>query len=136
MFCYFFLKYIFLFLLCRFTEVETFTETFTLRVQLLEPDCNIIKMIPNALEVSEFHGLSNVINKNIITLNYNRMINVECTISLTSLETFLPAHGQLVIGEAKEEEPRGDHPQNFPTSSMQTFVSDIYYYFHLGKMVC
>ncbi|XP_060093251.1 FRAS1-related extracellular matrix protein 1 isoform X1 [Heteronotia binoei] len=99
--------------LYRFTEVETFTETFTLHVQLLEPDCNIIKMIPNALEVPEFHGLSNVINKNIITLNYNRMINLECTISLISLETFLPAHGQLVIGEAKEEEPRGDQPQNF-----------------------
>lgn len=113
--------------------METFTEIFTLHVQLLEPDCNIIKMIPKALEVPEFHGLSNVINKNIITLNYNSMINLDCTISLISLETFLPAHGQLVIGEV-EEEPRGDHPQNFfPMSSMANFVSDIYFY--LGKMV-
>nr|XP_056704812.1 FRAS1-related extracellular matrix protein 1 [Euleptes europaea] len=103
--------------LYRFTEMETFTETFTLHIQLLEPDCNIIKMTPNALEVPEFRGLSNVINKNIITLNYNRKINVECTISLISLETFLPAHGQLVTEEAKEEGPHGDHPQNFfPTS--------------------
>ncbi|KAL7988674.1 hypothetical protein Chor_007593 [Crotalus horridus] len=98
--------------LYRFTETETFTETVTLLVKILEPDCNIIKMRSSALEVLEFHGLSNIINKNTITLDYNRKINLECTISLNSLETFLPAHGQLVIGETKEEEPRGDQPQS------------------------
>ncbi|XP_062985314.1 FRAS1-related extracellular matrix protein 1 [Elgaria multicarinata webbii] len=103
--------------LYRFTETETFTEIVTLLVKLLEPDCNIIKMSSSALEVPEFHGLSNVINKNIITLDYNTKINLECTISLVSLETFLPAHGQVVTGEAKEEEPRGDQPHSFfPTS--------------------
>ncbi|XP_029140355.1 FRAS1-related extracellular matrix protein 1 [Protobothrops mucrosquamatus] len=98
--------------LYRFTETETFTETVTLLVKILEPDCNIIKMRSSALEVPEFHGLSDIINKNTITLDYNRKINLECTISLNSLETFLPAHGQLVIGETKEEEPRGDQPQS------------------------
>ncbi|KAM3843674.1 FRAS1-related extracellular matrix protein 1 [Vipera latastei] len=98
--------------LYRFTETETFTETVTLLVKILEPDCNIIKMRSSALEVPEFHGLSNIINKNTITLDYNRKINLECTISLNSVETFLPAHGQLVIGETKDEEPRGDQPQS------------------------
>uniref|UniRef100_A0A670ZH00 FRAS1 related extracellular matrix 1 n=1 Tax=Pseudonaja textilis TaxID=8673 RepID=A0A670ZH00_PSETE len=98
--------------LYRFTEMETFTETLILLVKILEPDCNIIKMSSSALEVPEFHGLSNIVNKNIITLDYNRKINLECTLSLNSLETFLPAHGQLVIGENKEEVPRGDQPQS------------------------
>lgn len=107
--------------LCRFTETETFTETVTLLVKILEPDCNIIKMSSSALEVPEFHGLSNIINKNIITLDYNRKINLECIISLNSLETFLPAHGQLVIGE-NEEVPRGDQPQSsFHTTSTYCF---------------
>ncbi|KAF7244648.1 FRAS1-related extracellular matrix protein 1 [Varanus komodoensis] len=74
-------------------------------------------MSSSALEVPEFHGLSNVINKNVITLDYKRKINLECTISLISLETFLPAHGQLVTGETKEEEPRGDQPHRFFHSS-------------------
>ncbi|XP_042310518.1 FRAS1-related extracellular matrix protein 1 isoform X3 [Sceloporus undulatus] len=107
--------------LYRFTETETYTEIFTLRVKLVEPDCNIIKMSSIALEVSEFHGLSNVINKNVINLDYNRNINLECTISLNSVETFLPSHGQLVTGEVKEEEPRGDQPHSFsPSSGLKT----------------
>nr|XP_008101362.1 PREDICTED: FRAS1-related extracellular matrix protein 1 isoform X1 [Anolis carolinensis] len=110
--------------LYRFTETETYTEIFTLRVKLLEPDCNIIKMSSIALEVPEFHGLSNVINKNVIILDYNKNMNLECMISLNSVETFLPSSGQLVIGEAKEEEPRGDHPQSFSsTSGLKTIQS-------------
>ncbi|XP_020638622.3 FRAS1-related extracellular matrix protein 1 isoform X2 [Pogona vitticeps] len=106
--------------LYRFTETETFTELITLPVKLLEPDCNIIKMGSNVLEVPEFHGLSDVINKNIITLDYNEKINLKCTISLISSETYLPSHGQLVVGEAKKEEPRGDQPRSFfPTSRLK-----------------
>ncbi|XP_060618381.2 FRAS1-related extracellular matrix protein 1 isoform X3 [Anolis sagrei] len=111
--------------LYRFTETETYTEIFTLHVKLLEPDCNIIKMSSIALEVPEFHGLSNVINKNVITLDYNKNMNLECTISLNSVETFLPSSGQLVIGEAKEEEPRGDHPQSFSTTTGLKTIQNI-----------
>lgn len=116
--------------------METFTEIFTIHIQLLEPDCNIIKMSSNALEVPEFHGLSNVINKNIITLDYNRKRNLECTISLISLETFLPAHGQVVNEESKVKEPRGDQPHS-PLSGMNFFLF-IYlnnYYLNLGMRV-
>ncbi|XP_048147949.1 FRAS1-related extracellular matrix protein 1 isoform X3 [Corvus hawaiiensis] len=96
--------------LYRFTETETFVETFTLHVQLLEPDCNIIKMRSHALEVPEYHGLSRVIDKNILTFDYDRKINLDCTISIISSETHLPAHGQLVTRKEQQEQFRGDQP--------------------------
>ncbi|XP_010193932.1 FRAS1-related extracellular matrix protein 1 isoform X2 [Colius striatus] len=99
--------------LYRFTETETFVETFTLHVQLLEPDCNIIKMRSRALEVPEYYGLSRVIDKNVLTFDYDRKINLDCTISIDSLETHLPAHGQLITGEVQKEQLRGDQPQSF-----------------------
>nr|XP_014426327.1 FRAS1-related extracellular matrix protein 1 isoform X2 [Pelodiscus sinensis] len=107
--------------LYRFTETETFTETFILQVQLLEPDCNIIKISSSALEVPEFYGLSRVIDKNMLTFDYDKRTNLECTITLASLEMLLPAHGQLVIGEPQQEEPRGDQPHSFfPRSKHRT----------------
>ncbi|NXG34434.1 FREM1 protein, partial [Dromaius novaehollandiae] len=99
--------------LYRFTENETFAETFILHVQLLEPDCNIIKMRTQALEVPEYYGLSRVIDKNVLTFDYDRKINLDCTITVASLEMHLPAHGQLIIGEGQREQPRGDQPQSF-----------------------
>ncbi|XP_027739549.1 FRAS1-related extracellular matrix protein 1 [Empidonax traillii] len=101
--------------LYRFTEVETFVETFTLHVQLLEPDCNIIKMRSHALEVPEYYGLSRVIDKNILTFDYDRKINLDCTISIISSETHLPAHGQLTTTKVQQEQIHGDQPRSsFP----------------------
>ncbi|XP_029461659.1 FRAS1-related extracellular matrix protein 1 isoform X2 [Rhinatrema bivittatum] len=97
----------------RFTANETFTRTFILQVKLLEPDCNVIKMGSMALEVSEFYGLSNAIDKNVISFDYDRKINLECTIRMAYLETLLPSHGQVVIGEPEKEKPRGDQPHSF-----------------------
>uniref|UniRef100_A0A8V5H8G8 FRAS1-related extracellular matrix protein N-terminal domain-containing protein n=1 Tax=Melopsittacus undulatus TaxID=13146 RepID=A0A8V5H8G8_MELUD len=106
--------------LYRFTETETFVETFSLRVQLLEPDCNIIKMRSRALEVPEYYGLSRAIDKNILTFDYDRKINLDCTISIASSETHLPAHGQLIAGEVQQEQLHGDQPQSFfPGPSQQ-----------------
>uniref|UniRef100_A0A8B9NTL9 FRAS1 related extracellular matrix 1 n=1 Tax=Apteryx owenii TaxID=8824 RepID=A0A8B9NTL9_APTOW len=99
--------------LYRFTENKTFAETFVLHVQLLEPDCNIIKMRTHALEVPEYYGLSRVINKNVLTFDYDRKINLDCTITIASSEMHLPAHGQLIVGEGQREQPRGDQPQTF-----------------------
>ncbi|NXA90466.1 FREM1 protein, partial [Melanocharis versteri] len=99
--------------LYRFTETETFVETFTLHVQLLEPDCNIIKMRSHALEVPEYYGLSRVIDKNVLTFDYDRKINLDCTISIISSETHLPAHGQLITGKVQQEQFRGDQPWSF-----------------------
>uniref|UniRef100_A0A8C9AAX8 FRAS1-related extracellular matrix protein 1 n=1 Tax=Prolemur simus TaxID=1328070 RepID=A0A8C9AAX8_PROSS len=107
--------------LYRFTETDTFTETFTLRVYLLEPDCNIIRMSNNALEVSEFYGLSRAIDKNLLTFDYDRMASLECTVRLDPVRTRLPAHGQVVLVEPRPEEPRGDQPHSFfPESHVGT----------------
>ncbi|NWV71631.1 FREM1 protein, partial [Malurus elegans] len=99
--------------LYRFTETETFVETFILHVQLLEPDCNIIKMRSHALEVPEYYGLSRAIDKNLLTFDYDGKINLDCSISIISSETGLPAHGQLVTRKVQREQFRGDQPWSF-----------------------
>ncbi|XP_036917837.1 FRAS1-related extracellular matrix protein 1 isoform X2 [Sturnira hondurensis] len=107
--------------LYRFTETDTFTETFILRVHLLEPDCNIIRMSENALEVSEFYGLSRAIDKNLLSFDYDRRASLECTVRLDPVGTRLPAHGQVVVVEPRPEEPRGDQPHGFfPESQLGT----------------
>ncbi|KAF6124411.1 FRAS1 related extracellular matrix 1 [Phyllostomus discolor] len=107
--------------LYRFTETDTFTETFILRVHLLEPDCNIIRMSKNALEVSEFYGLSRAIDKNLLSFDYDRTASLECTVRLDPMGTLLPAHGQVVVVEPRPEEPRGDQPHSFyPESQLGT----------------
>ncbi|XP_004677729.1 PREDICTED: FRAS1-related extracellular matrix protein 1 [Condylura cristata] len=99
--------------LYRFTETDTFIETFILRVYLLEPDCNIIHLSNNVLEVSEFYGLSRAIDKNLLRFDYDRTASLECTVSLDPVGTRLPAHGQIVLVEPQPEEPRGDQPHSF-----------------------
>ncbi|XP_074217653.1 FRAS1-related extracellular matrix protein 1 isoform X8 [Camelus bactrianus] len=107
--------------LYRFTETDTFVETFNLRVYLLEPDCNIIRMSDSALEVSEFYGLSRAIDKNLLRFDYDRTASLECTVSLDPVGTRLPAHGQVVLVEPQPEEPRGDQPHSFfPESQLGT----------------
>ncbi|KAM8960071.1 FRAS1-related extracellular matrix protein 1 [Pelodytes ibericus] len=105
--------------LYRFTENQTFTETFLLRVKFVEPDCNIIKMGPKQLSVPEFYGLSSVIDKNVLSFDYGKRMNLECTVRVASSESFLPAHGQLVIGDPMNEKPRGDQPDSFFHGSNQ-----------------
>ncbi|XP_056318384.1 FRAS1-related extracellular matrix protein 1a [Danio aesculapii] len=100
--------------LYRFTETETYSELFSLRVEIMEPDCNIIQFGSQHLVVPEFYGLSNVLDGNVVSFNYEHRHNIECTIRLTDLETYLPVHGQLVTGEPeKADGPRGDEPDSF-----------------------
>ncbi|XP_073523974.1 FRAS1-related extracellular matrix protein 1 isoform X1 [Phyllobates terribilis] len=103
--------------LYRFTENQTFTENFILRIKLVEPDCNIIKLGPKKLEVIEFYGLSNTIDKNTLNFDYENRLNLECTVRVASLESQLPANGQLVTGDPVKEQPRGDHPHSYFSGS-------------------
>ncbi|XP_033613629.1 FRAS1-related extracellular matrix protein 1-like [Fukomys damarensis] len=106
--------------LYRFTETDTFMETFVLRVYLLEPDCSVIRR-SRVLEVSEFYGLSQVIDKNLLQFDYDRTTGLECTIELDPVRTHLPAHGQMVMADPRPEEPRGDQPHTFlPESQLET----------------
>lgn len=100
-------------LLIRFTETETFTEVFSLRVEIMEPDCNIIKLGPKSLAVPELYGLSNTLDGNIVSFHYERRPSLECTIRVATHQTHLPGHGQLVIGEPDKLETRGDEPDSF-----------------------
>ncbi|XP_059394648.1 FRAS1-related extracellular matrix protein 1a [Carassius carassius] len=100
--------------LYRFTETETYSELFSLRVEIMEPDCNVIKFGSQNLEVPEFYGLSSVLDGNVVSFHYEHRHNIECTVRVTTLETHLPVHGQLVTGEPEEPEgPRGDEPDSF-----------------------
>uniref|UniRef100_A0A672MFC2 FRAS1-related extracellular matrix protein 1 n=1 Tax=Sinocyclocheilus grahami TaxID=75366 RepID=A0A672MFC2_SINGR len=100
--------------LYRFTETETYSELFSLRVEIMEPDCNVIKFGSQNLEVPEFYGLSNVLDGNVVSFHYEHRHNIECTVRVTTLEMHLPVHGQLVTGEPeKPEGPRGDEPDSF-----------------------
>lgn len=114
-------KYCLCSVLFRFTETDTLMETFILRVYLLEPDCNIIHMSDNVLEVSEFYGLSQAIDKNLLRFDYERTSSLECTVRLDPVGTQLPAHGQMVLVEPRPEEPRGDQPHSFFPESRMMF---------------
>ncbi|XP_012925197.1 FRAS1-related extracellular matrix protein 1 isoform X2 [Heterocephalus glaber] len=105
----------------RFTETDTFMETFVLRVYLLEPDCSVIRRRSRVLEVSEFYGLSQAIDKNLLQFDYDGTAGLECTVELDPMRTHLPAHGQMVVVEPQPEEPRGDQPHSFfPESQLET----------------
>ncbi|XP_065144972.1 FRAS1-related extracellular matrix protein 1a [Paramisgurnus dabryanus] len=100
--------------LYKFTETETYTEVFNLHVEITEPDCNVIKLGPQNLEVPEFYGLSNVLDGNTVSFHYEHRHNIECTVHVTTLDTHLPGHGQLVTGVPEiSDGPRGDEPDSF-----------------------
>lgn len=98
-------------------------ETFLFRVHLVEPDCNIIRLSRNMLEVTEFYGLSQAIDKNLLQFDYDRTANLDCTIRLDPVVTQLPAHGKLVVLNRKPEGPRGDQPHSFfPETRMYLLI--------------
>uniref|UniRef100_A0A3Q3X746 FRAS1-related extracellular matrix protein 1 n=1 Tax=Mola mola TaxID=94237 RepID=A0A3Q3X746_MOLML len=99
--------------LYRFTETETYTEFFSLHIDILEPECSIIKLGPKSLKVPEFCSLSDPVDGNVVSVHYEKRTNLECTIHLTSQDTHLPAHGQLVTGEPEKARKRGDEPESF-----------------------
>ncbi|XP_056156549.1 FRAS1-related extracellular matrix protein 1a isoform X2 [Lampris incognitus] len=99
--------------LYRLTETETYMEVFSLNVDIVEPECNIIKLGPKSLEVPEFYGLSDTVDGNVVSFSYERRSNLECSIHLNSQDTQLPAHGQLVTGEPEKATKRGDEPESF-----------------------
>ncbi|XP_041821251.1 FRAS1-related extracellular matrix protein 1a [Chelmon rostratus] len=99
--------------LYRFTETETYMEVFSLHVDIMEPECSIIKLGPKSLEVPEFYGLSDAVDGNVVSFHYEKRSNLECSIHLSSRDTHLPAHGQLVTGEPEKATKRGDEPESF-----------------------
>uniref|UniRef100_A0A3Q2YGZ6 Fras1 related extracellular matrix 1a n=1 Tax=Hippocampus comes TaxID=109280 RepID=A0A3Q2YGZ6_HIPCM len=91
----------------RFTETDTYTEVFSLHVDIVEPDCSIIKLGPQFLQVP-FYGISADVDGNVLSFHYEKRSSLECSIHLNSHDTHLPAHGQLVTGKPEEAVKRGD----------------------------
>ncbi|XP_027893144.1 FRAS1-related extracellular matrix protein 1a isoform X3 [Xiphophorus couchianus] len=88
-------------------------ESFTLLVDIIAPECNIINMGPKFLQVSELYGLSNAIDGNVVSFHYERKPSLECNIHLSPQEAHLPAHGKLVTGDPERAIKRGDEPESF-----------------------
>ncbi|XP_047425059.1 FRAS1-related extracellular matrix protein 1a isoform X2 [Mugil cephalus] len=99
--------------LYRFTETETHMEVFSLHVDIMEPECSIIKLGPKFLEVHEFYSLSDPVDGNVVSFHYERRSTLECSVHLSSHDSHLPAHGQLVTGEPEKATKRGDEPESF-----------------------
>ncbi|RVE60115.1 hypothetical protein OJAV_G00177700 [Oryzias javanicus] len=99
--------------LYRFTETETYMEAFSLRVEIMDPECSLIKLGPKSLEVPEFYGLSDALDGNVVSFHYERRSNLECSIHISIHDIQLPAHGQLVTGEPEKATTRGDEPESF-----------------------
>ncbi|XP_040037674.2 FRAS1-related extracellular matrix protein 1a isoform X2 [Gasterosteus aculeatus] len=99
--------------LYRFTETETYMESFFLHVDIMEPECSIIKLGPKSLKVREFYGFSDAVDGNVVSFHYEERSSLECSIHLSRHDTHLPAHGQLVTGEPEKAVKRGDEPESF-----------------------
>ncbi|XP_028263008.1 FRAS1-related extracellular matrix protein 1a [Parambassis ranga] len=99
--------------LYRLTETKSYMEVFTLHVEIMEPECSIIRLGPKSLEVPEFYSLSNTVDGNVVSFHYERRSSMECSIHISIQNTHLPAHGQLVTGELEKATKRGDEPESF-----------------------
>lgn len=78
----------------RFTHTETFTETFLLKVQVLEAQRSLIEFGKLPLVVSEFFGLSNTIDSNVLAFRSDP--GVICTVRLLTSEISVPMLGQVI----------------------------------------
>ncbi|XP_043941471.1 FRAS1-related extracellular matrix protein 1-like isoform X2 [Protopterus annectens] len=102
--------------LYRFSKSDTTMETFTLKVQIIEPQNRIVTVVVSHLEVPEFYGISNPLDGDVLTVQYvGGRPNVICTVRIMSKETFVPAHGQLVT-EDPTYQKRGDVPDFHSTA--------------------
>ncbi|XP_061748870.1 FRAS1-related extracellular matrix protein 1-like [Nerophis ophidion] len=81
--------------LYRFTDTDTYMEVFYLHVDIVEPECSIVKLGPKTLEVSAY-GISDGLDGNVVSFHYERRASLECTIHIETPNTLLPAHGRLI----------------------------------------
>ncbi|XP_077444873.1 FRAS1-related extracellular matrix protein 1a isoform X2 [Stigmatopora argus] len=95
--------------LYRFSATDTYFEVFSLHVNIVESDCGIIKLGPTFLKAPSY-GLSANVDGNVVSFHYERRSTLDCSIHLSTHETHLPAHGQLVTVEPEEATKREDEP--------------------------
>uniref|UniRef100_A0A670JJE5 FRAS1-related extracellular matrix protein N-terminal domain-containing protein n=1 Tax=Podarcis muralis TaxID=64176 RepID=A0A670JJE5_PODMU len=84
----------------RFTELETAVEMFTLHIVIRSPKPSLVQFGQASLEVPEFFGISQPIDRNILTFKYNGL-GKACTVRILSSELLFPAVGQVVVEDSK-----------------------------------
>lgn len=98
--------------LSRFTETETHSEDIAIHVDIVQPDCGIIKLGPKSLKVPEAYGLSEPVDGNVVSFHYQRTPSLQCSVLLSSEDTHFPAHGRLVTRDPEKAPRRGDEPDS------------------------
>nr|XP_061810632.1 FRAS1-related extracellular matrix protein 1a [Nerophis lumbriciformis] len=110
--------------LYRFTETDTYIELFSLHVDIVDSDCSMIKLGPAFLKVP-FYGISASVDGNVVSFHYESRSSLECSIHLSTHDTHLPAHGQLITGEPEEAAKRGDEPMRYVEDHPARCDSDV-----------
>ncbi|XP_078656896.1 FRAS1-related extracellular matrix protein 1-like [Branchiostoma floridae x Branchiostoma belcheri] len=85
-----------------FTQTKTVSEVFILSIRTLEPQYRAVQVKRN-LTVSEFFGLSDPLDSNILEFTYRRTNSAKCEAHISVPVSSLPAFGQLVIGEDRRD---------------------------------
>ncbi|XP_035379200.1 FRAS1-related extracellular matrix protein 1b [Electrophorus electricus] len=104
----------------RFTDIETFTESFMLKVEVMAPEKSLVEFGSAALVVPEFYGLSNAIDSNV--LSFRTRHNVSCVVRLLSSEISIPMLGQVVTEDPALRD-QASEPAPGPRKGRQTAIS-------------
>ncbi|XP_067678275.1 FRAS1-related extracellular matrix protein 1-like [Haliotis asinina] len=83
----------------RFTQTSTITETFYLRVRIVNASHEVI--VTRGLRpvvVPKFNGLSNTIDSSVIRFRNSDNHNVSCTVGFSKYHSHWPLVGQMVMG--------------------------------------
>ncbi|XP_066504077.1 FRAS1-related extracellular matrix protein 1b [Hoplias malabaricus] len=103
----------------RFTDSETFTETFLLNVQVLVTENSLIEYGSVPVLVPALYGLSNAIDSSVLT--FRTQPNVSCTVRLLSSEIRVPMLGQVVTEDPAKRD-QAPEPSTGPRRGQQTSV--------------
>ncbi|XP_060629597.2 FRAS1-related extracellular matrix protein 1-like isoform X2 [Anolis sagrei] len=87
----------------RFTPLETMVETFVIDVKIRNPSSSLAEFGHVPLEVPHFFGISQPIDRNILSFRYNGFAKI-CTIRIMSSESQFPAVGQLIVEDPKNQQ--------------------------------
>ncbi|XP_076880729.1 FRAS1-related extracellular matrix protein 1b [Brachyhypopomus gauderio] len=104
----------------RFTDSETFTEAFVLKVVVVAPRRSLVEFGSDALVVPEFYGLSNAIDSTVLTFRTRH--DVTCSVRLLGSEISVPALGQVVTEDPAQRDQVSESASG-PRKGRQTALS-------------
>uniref|UniRef100_A0A8C5R7E8 FRAS1-related extracellular matrix protein N-terminal domain-containing protein n=1 Tax=Leptobrachium leishanense TaxID=445787 RepID=A0A8C5R7E8_9ANUR len=106
----------------RFSEQETFVESFVLEIRIIEPISAIVHR-EQSLEVPEFYGVSSKsVDKNILSFKSAlEKSGSNCVVKMLSSELLLPGYGQVVSEDSKHQHasPLNPRARNYRQENVQ-----------------